>query len=55
MWKLLTILVWIGLVFAMPLAYRQADERLILEFGVAICMSAGVIMLWEISKEAFKN
>jgi len=39
----------------MPLAYRQADGRLVLEVLVSVCIAFVSIVMWLIIKEAFNQ
>jgi len=55
MYKLGIIFIWMAFIFFSPLGYIQADGRWALYMLVTVFYAAGVLILAEITKEAFKN
>lgn len=55
MWKILSIICWIGILSFSGLAFKLTDNRYILEVLVLIFYAFMFITMWEITKEAFKK
>lgn len=55
MYKLMAVIIWAGFIFFAPLGYIQADGRYPLYILVTITYAGFVLIMGEITKEAFKN
>ena len=55
MWKALSVFCLLVVVFFYPLAFVQADGRVILQVLVSAVVTFITITMWEITKEAFKK
>ncbi|MDA3837244.1 MAG: hypothetical protein PF542_06510 [Nanoarchaeota archaeon] len=54
-WKVTSIICIVTFLAFAPLAFVQADGRIILQILVSLVLGTMTVILWEVVKEAFNN